>query len=125
MQLTVLKFVRHVAKKLLVLCHVVIYLFTTNCSKSFSYNFFLITQQKPNVRINPPRDDTLQASRSQQMMMKGKLRALGFNELLDSALHRNRQDKSIKRRYVLPEKITHRRMREIKLHFGINNSWRK
>ncbi|HEU0143148.1 MAG TPA: hypothetical protein VFQ47_00025 [Nitrososphaera sp.] len=37
---------------------------------------------RPNARINPPPDDTIQRELNQQMLMKGKLRAVGFNELL-------------------------------------------
>jgi hypothetical protein len=37
----------------------------------------------PNARINPPPDDTTQATSQDIRLMKGKLRAVGLNELLD------------------------------------------
>jgi len=40
----------------------------------------------PNARINPPPDANNQPARNYRTMMRGKLRAVGFNELLDAAV---------------------------------------
>jgi hypothetical protein len=42
-------------------------------------------QAVSNARINPPPDDITQATSPDTMLMKGKLRAVGFNELLGRA----------------------------------------
>ena len=42
-------------------------------------------QQESNARINPPPDDTTQPASQDTMFMKGKLREVGLNELLDCA----------------------------------------
>jgi hypothetical protein len=41
-----------------------------------------ICEKKPNARIKPPLDDTIQAGRSHISLMNDKLRAVGLNELL-------------------------------------------
>jgi hypothetical protein len=42
--------------------------------------------QKSNARINPPPDEIIQAARSDTSIIKGKLRAVGFNELFGCAI---------------------------------------
>ena len=42
-------------------------------------------KRRHNARINPPPDDTTQATSQDTMLMKAKLRAVGLNELLGAA----------------------------------------
>jgi hypothetical protein len=44
-----------------------------------------IMKETPNARINPPPDDTTQLASQDTRLMKGKLRAVGLNELLGAA----------------------------------------
>ena len=45
----------------------------------------MAAEAQPNARIDPPPDDTTQAMSQGTSIMKGKLRAVGLNELLDCA----------------------------------------
>jgi hypothetical protein len=58
----------------------------TSASSILSACFVSQQQAVSNARINPPPDDTIQRERNHRTMMKGKLRAVGLNELLGAVL---------------------------------------
>ena len=58
--------------------------------------------QRPNARINPPADNNTQVGRSRTRLMKGKLRRVGFNEMLGSPFGREHSSSNL----ALPRQIT-------------------